>query len=218
MRASDAGIMGVFTRLTVLLPSSSSSSIQTSSTRADSCTSATWEIMKIWPNERLRRSSASNTLLRRPASRLPKTSSRTRNPKCCRRGRPRSSERHPCGEAGNVGLAPGEALDGVGVIEAVEELHPVIVVELHPLVAAVCELSHQVGRLDLEHGPRPRRQAAEELGEEAVHLVHAGGGGRLLVGQLPVVVETFQFCSGDLDAVFGILPLVPSPRARPAAS
>src|SRR3712207_9580462 len=46
------------TRRTVLLPPSSSSSIQTSSTRADSCTSETWEIMKICPKDRLRRSRA----------------------------------------------------------------------------------------------------------------------------------------------------------------
>src|SRR5919112_2298705 len=70
-----------WTRRTVLLPLSSSSSIQTSSTRADSCTSATWEIMKIWPKARLRRSRARSTLLRREASRLPKTSSRMRKPK-----------------------------------------------------------------------------------------------------------------------------------------
>ena len=162
--APGAGIMGVFTRLTVLLPPSSSSSIQTSSTRADSCTSATWEIMKIWPNERLRRSSASSTLLRRPASRLPKTSSRTRNPKVLppREATIRESATLG-GEARYVGLAAREAFDGVGVVEAVEELDSEVVVELHPLVAAVGELAHEVGRLDLEHGPRPRRQAAEEL-------------------------------------------------------
>ena len=109
--------------------------------------------------------------MRRSASRLPKTSSRIRNPRVAPPREAIILERATPGrEARHVCFPAREAVYGVGIVESVEQPHPVVLVELHALVAVVRELPHQRGRLGLEHRPRPRREALEERGVKSASI------------------------------------------------